>query len=270
MKSPSNAGTAERRTIDLGYGRTSRQYELPTGELFDSVTSILGIIAKPALITWAANQERLHVSLAAADLYEDAPGEPKMSRQAFLTSLDGRLGKTKAHQKLLNKASEIGSQVHALIEWNILRALGRSVGPEPLVTGPALCSFASYETWRSEAALEPLAIEQVVWSRLHRYAGTLDLFAELEHPQGGRVKAVIDWKTGKGIYPEASLQSAAYVTALLEMKHAEGPVWGLIVRLPKTEGDPGFEVLWISPEERMANLEAFLAAKRLWDWQVAR
>ena len=95
---PSTAASM-RRSVDQGYGRVSRAYELPTGEIFDSVTSILGVIAKPALINWAANKERELVTEAAADFYLDLPLDAaRMSRPAFLASLSARLGKTKAHQ----------------------------------------------------------------------------------------------------------------------------------------------------------------------------
>jgi hypothetical protein len=72
IQSPSSA--AERLSVDQGYGRTSRRYRIPgTDEAYDSVTSILSAIGKPALINWAANQERALVMEAAANLHEHLP-----------------------------------------------------------------------------------------------------------------------------------------------------------------------------------------------------
>src|SRR5262245_9277605 len=84
-----------RQTVDHGYGRMSRRYTIPgTDETYDSVTSILGVLAKPALINWAATTERTLVMDAAAQLYEDLPvGGPKMKRPAYLATLSQRLGK---------------------------------------------------------------------------------------------------------------------------------------------------------------------------------
>lgn len=257
---------AKRHTVDQGYGRTSRQYETPDGERYDSVTSILSVVGKPALINWAANEERKLVIEAAANLWEDVPTAPKMSRPSYIATLTERIGKQKAHQKLLAKASEIGSSVHELIEWNLRKELGQEVGPEPKLDGKALWAFMAYEDWRKSVKLVPLAIEQAVWSATHRYAGTMDLFADLLIEPHGSVHAVLDWKVSKGIYPEASLQNAAYVNALVEMGHAAEPVYGVVVRFPKVDTDPDFEVKVIRADEQAELLDTFLAVKKLWDW----
>jgi hypothetical protein len=55
MLIPSPSSPAQRVSVDQGYGRTSRGYRIPgTDEAYDSVTSILSAIGKPALISWAA------------------------------------------------------------------------------------------------------------------------------------------------------------------------------------------------------------------------
>jgi hypothetical protein len=73
----------------------------------------------------------------------------------------------------------------------------------------------------------------------------------------------VDFKTGRSIYPEATLQAAAYITALKEMGHGR-PDGGLIVRLPKVTTDPAFEVC-VVPNARTL-MPAFLAARALFDW----
>jgi hypothetical protein len=67
-----------------------------------------------------------------------------------------------------------------------------------------------------------------------------------------------------------SVQNAAYVQALVEMGHAAPPVAGVIVRLPKVETDPAFEVRVITAAEHAVPFEAFQAVKRLWDWLEAQ
>jgi hypothetical protein len=47
------------------------------------------------------------------------------------------------------------------------------------------------------------------------------------------------------------------------MGHGD-PVQGLIVRLPKLETDPDFEVKECPPEKDC--MEVFLNAKKLWEW----
>jgi hypothetical protein len=248
------------RQVDQGYGRTSRRYRIPgTDEAYDSVTSILSAIGKPALINWAANQERALVMEAAANLHEDLPLAPRMSRLAYLATLQTRLGKEKAHQRELAKAAEIGSQTHGYIEWTLRRERGEVVGPEPRISDRALWAFMAWPDWQASVKLRPLAIEQVVWSTTYRFAGTLDFLAEITLPgHAVPVPVVGDLKTGKAIYDEARLQVSAYVAALREMEHAPAGVWAAVVRLPKIETDPEPEIRLISPEEQVDLFATFL------------
>lgn len=238
-------------------GPSGRFYEID-GERYPSVTHILSVIAKPALIQWAAKEERTLVSDTAADLYLDAHGTPAMSRLAFLTTLQTRLGKQRANQKMLTKAGEIGSQVHALIEWNLRQTLGQQPGPEPRVVDDARWAFMAFEDWRAAVDLKPIWIEQTVFSKTHRYAGTMDLYAEV-----AGVPTVIDFKTGKAVYAEAHLQNAAYQAAFAEMGHGE-PAQGLIVRLPKVQTDPAFEVVTVRARDEL--LTTFVACASVWRW----
>ena len=238
--------------------KAGRFYEIPEVGLLPSVTNILGVINKPALMGWAAKVERELVVSTSADLYEDIKGTPQMSRAAYLLTLANRLGKAKASQKEMTAASEIGSQAHALIEWTLRGQLMQKVGPSPRITDKAQWAFMAWEDWRKTVNLKPIAVEQVIWSRKHGYAGTLDLLAEVEG-----VLTVIDWKTGKAVYGEAHLQNAAYRQAIREMGHGD-PKQGLIVRLPKVESDPNFEVVSAKPEN--LQFPKFLDAMSVWEW----
>lgn len=240
-------------------GPTGRFYHIDGDpEPYVSVTHALSCIAKPALINWAANQERNLVMDAAADLYLDLVKAHPMGRPVFLATLQGRLGKQKAHQKELAKASEIGTQVHALIEWNLRRELGQAVGPEPRVLDNAQWAFMAWQDWAQSVNLKPLFIEQIVFSRTHKYAGTMDLLAEVN----GAV-TLVDFKTGKAIYAEAYLQNVAYQVALMEMNHT-APTAGLILRLPKIQTDPAFETSTVPPADSL--YPCFLSVLQVWKW----
>lgn len=236
-----------------------RFYEID-GKKYPSVTTILSVIGKPALVNWAANVERELVMEVSADLYQDAAGTPPMNRLAWLTTLQARLGKQKAHVKALAKAAEIGSQIHALVEWTLKCELCYEVGPSPKVCDKAQWGFMAWEDWRKKVNLKPIFVEQTVYSKEWGYAGTLDLLGEVE----GKL-TVLDWKSGKAIYPEAKLQNAACRTAVREMGHGD-PLQGIIVRLPKVETDPEFETLTVEEDEDYL-LGQFLRAKGLWEWQ---
>ena len=96
-----------------------------------SVTHVLSCLGKPALINWAASEERKLIIGAAADLYQDAHGTPLMLRAVYTDTLLKRVTKVKAHQRALAKAGEIGSQVHAMAEWFLRKELGQVVEAEP-------------------------------------------------------------------------------------------------------------------------------------------
>lgn len=236
----------------------ARWYDIE-GVEFPSVTTILSVIGKPALIAWSAKVEREMVTSASLSLYRDIYGTPKMSDIAYLTSLQTRLGKEKAHSKELAKAGDIGTQAHKLIEWNLRATLMQEAGPSPAVTDKATWAFMAWEDWKKSVNLKPIYIESTVWSKTHGYAGTMDLLAEVN----GKL-TVVDWKTGKAIYPEAYLQNAAYRYALREMGHGD-PVQGIIVRLPKNVEDPEFEAQIVQEPE--ADLMAtFLHCFEMWKW----
>jgi hypothetical protein len=244
-------------------GPAGRFYDVD-GHLYPSVTHILGAIGKPALINWAANTERAAVTEAAADLFEQfgkALVPPVMPRESYLATLLARLGQVKAHQKELAKAGEIGTQTHKLIEWTMRTAIGAEAGPKPVVSDKALWGFMAFEDWAKSVHLKPVLIEQTIYSKTHEYAGTMDLLARVDG-----VLTLVDFKTGKAIYPEAQLQSAAYQVALIEMGYV-APAAGLIVRLPKVDTDPAFEVQTVPPIADL--LPVFLAVKALWKWTYA-
>ena len=252
--SPEPGMTTKKRENKAG----ARWYTIEDKEL-PSVTTILQVIGKPALIAWSAKVEREMVTSVSASLYEDLAGTPKMNRMAYLMSLQTRLGKERANQKELAKAADIGSQAHALIEWNLRARMMEDAGPSPRINDKAQWAFMAWEDWAKSVNLKPIFIEQTVWSSTHGYAGTTDLYAEVD----GKL-TVLDWKTGKAIYPEAYLQNAAYRYALREMGHGD-PVQGIIVRLPKNTEDPEFEAQTVPYSEEQL-FGTFLHTFEVWKW----
>lgn len=253
-----------------------RSYTLPDGTVLKSVTTILKVIDKPALVNWAANLERESCVEAARVVFERLAGR-KVSSTTFEAALLTELTSVKQHHRELEKASAIGTLTHGRIEWELRTQLGQKPKkefrlPEQIVDPqsgeisehPAHIAYRSYKAWRDEAQLKPLAIEQRVFSRKYKFAGTLDLYCEAYG-----ALTVLDWKTGKGIYDESSLQNAAYRHAWIEMEQAEAPIAGLVVRLPKQPDDPGFETKVIPWSEQEPLMVAFRAAKYLSDWTDA-
>ena len=261
---PTICGIESRRHTKAG-----RFYQIlqPPKPPYPSVTTVENVIAKQALYHWYAKMERQAVMAVAADMFEELSKPLVIStgitRETYLSLLESRIGKAKAATKAVEAAGEIGSQAHAMIEWHIRGLLGLSVGPPPKICTAASWAFMAFQDWARSIELLPLRSEQVVFSHVHRYAGTLDLLAYIMR-DGQRRLGLVDFKTGKAVYAEAYLQLAAYRQALIEMGLETADAC-FVVRLPKIETDPEFEVVEVENVEE--HFAAFLAARQLWEWQ---
>ena len=240
------------RSVNGSWDR-SRFYHVEGREL-PSVTTVLEVIAKPALGPWYAKEERRYFETAMLEVLS-RPGarDPEYVLAAVAEAVTG----VKAADKEKQRAAMIGTAVHAGIEWHLRRALGDDAGPEPQLPDAAAWAVESWKDWAASVKLEPLAIERTVYCLECGYAGTLDLYARVKG-----VPSVLDWKTGRAIYPEAFLQNVAYRHAARRLGMASDQ--GLVVRLPKLLDDPAWEVMAVPATLRQAD---FLAALQLWRWQ---
>ena len=219
-----------------------------------SVTTILDVIAKPALGPWYAKQERRYFETAMLEVLSK-PGA--RDPEYVLSAVVDAVGGVKAADREKQRAATIGTAIHAGIEWQLRTRLGEDAGPEPVLPDAAAWAVESWKDWAKSIALEPLAIERTVYCEACGYAGTLDLYARVEG-----ALTVLDWKSGRAIYPEAFLQNVAYRHAATRQGLPSSQ--GLIVRVPKLVDDPVWEVMTV-PETLV--IDDFLAAARLWRWQ---
>ena len=97
------------------------------GQRLPSVTTILDIIAKPALGPWYAKEERRYFETAMLEVLS-RPGarDPELVLAAVAQAVTG----VKAADREKQKAAAIGTAVHAGIEWELRRQLAHAlVGP---------------------------------------------------------------------------------------------------------------------------------------------
>jgi predicted RecB family nuclease len=71
--------------------------------------------------------------------------------------------------------------------------------------------LAKFKSWLKEHPVSPVMIETPLVSEEYKYGGTLDLFAEYNSEF-----TLVDFKTGKALYPEYLYQVAAYRQLLQE------------------------------------------------------
>jgi hypothetical protein len=227
------------------------------GRVYPSVTTILGALAKPGLVSWAANLEREAVLGATEELLEEYQGAPPRG-DAWRALVEQRLGAVRAHRRALQTAADVGTALHARVEWELRRRLGEPVGFCPQVPDAAEWAWMVCEEWLDTAGFVPVAAERIVYSATHGYAGTADVIGTLD----GRL-VVLDIKTSRAIYPEMLLQSVAYRHALQEMESLDELPDGLIMRLPKSLDDAKPEIVATGDG---GVLDVFLAIKRVWEW----
>lgn len=187
------------------------------GEPVPSVTTILGRLAKPALIQWAADMAVQHIQMRALDLQTGTIVLSALCEEA-----------RKAHAVKRDAAGDVGTIVHEYAAGQ-LRKDDKVI---PLPPDPQVLKAAdALKAWLSEHEVVPLAIERRVLSKHYLYAGTTDFFGHVD----GKL-SVLDFKTGSGIYDEFWLQTAGYEIALREELGLTEPIVRWLIHLDKKTG----------------------------------
>jgi len=149
------------------------RYDLPTGIDWGSVTEICGCAMKWGLVYFY-----------------------------------GKWGIKKA-KGIANEASGIGKALHSYVNQIFQGNKKITLDADLRKVGRAIKNF---DRFAKEYKLEPIFVEQVVYSEKYGYVGTLDFFGLM-----GDELVLLDWKTSKAIYSDYNLQVQAYWTALEEM-----------------------------------------------------
>lgn len=160
------------RMVDLKRVKAHTQYVLSDGTRVPGVTTVLSILAKPALVPWANR-----LGLQGIDV-----------------------------TKYVDELADAGTCAHYLIECH-LGSIEPDLSPfSDEQIGMARNSLAKFYEWEEQNKPQVVASEVPLVSEKYKYGGTIDLIAMI----GNRME-VIDFKTAKGLYPEHAHQLAAYV-----------------------------------------------------------
>lgn len=215
-------------------GREShRFYPCPDGIERPGVTTVLGVmgLSKNVLVDWSAREAKAATLAAVVTTSDKYPG---LRGQMLANEVEKQSAVEKAHRRKMEKAGDIGSQAHAMVQWTIQRELGLSPGPEPPMSDGSMLAFMAFEDWRKDCGLTPVRVEQTVWDETLDYAGTIDTI--WSKPDGSLV--IGDLKSSKGIYDEQHVQVAAYAHAARNWAPISE---SFILRVPKTLDDPLFQ-----------------------------
>ena len=191
--------------------------------ILPSVTTIISECSnKDALIQWAGNSARDYI----IDHWEFMQG----------MCIDYHLNAARfAYRQLSRDALNTGSEVHAVIEYDLKHnqlLIGRELSCS---TDDAYNALMGYMHFKTDYRLEPTGVEFTVIGP--GWAGTMDFKGMLDGKS-----TLLDWKTSKAIYMDSmGPQLAAYWVADGRWADQAG-----IVRLDKKTGD--YELKLIKPK----------------------
>lgn len=191
-----------------------------------SVTNVLKVLDKPALMYWFGQ-----------GVYHAMVLDPTLGEKEALS----------APYRVSERAMNRGTTVHSVIE-------AFKAGAPRIKTIETIQPYVdAFYRWFDDYNPTIVENEKTVVSHAYRYAGTIDMIANLN---GENV--VIDIKTNKdgNVYPEAFLQVSAYINALNEAKLDIKR--GFVVALSESGKYTCKEVEYCFDE--------FLSAKHLWEW----
>lgn len=228
-----------------------RHYYKVNGERFTSVTSVTGILDKPALIKWAVGLAGSYLMGHIDDLVEAKHEE-----------IIGQLIETacQEHTRVKTEAATVGKNVHTWVEEYIDSKKDKGPTPDLPKDEQELNGVTAFLRWIDENKVKFISSEKLVYSKKHKYGGLMDLKATVN----GEL-ATVDFKTSNGVYDEFYMQIAAYRGADEEetgKKHDTS--W--IIRFGKDDGE--FEAHQI--EDHDADYKAFLNALALKKWLKTR
>lgn len=204
-------------------------YEL-NGVQYPSVTTITGMLEKPALLGWAANCAVDHVT-ENLDFIK-SPLSNVHEVEAVLAAA------RKAYAQKRDKAADAGTMVHDAIEAYIKgeEYLEILANEDPDVQQNAINGFQAFLSWEQKNHVEWLESEVQIFCTSVGYAGRFDAIALIN---GHRY--LIDFKTSKGIWPEFSWQLCAYRQGYNEMYPEKRVDNMAVLHLDKATAEPTFK-----------------------------
>lgn len=223
--------------IELVFDDVKHTYEA-NGKIVYGVTSVTGVLDKPALMYWSANMGAEFADKALV------PGMviDELNKPAIIDGI-----KT-AFRKKSKEAADIGTAVHAYLEAYLNAGINKQPLPAMPVNPLIRKEIEAFLAWTKENDVKFIASERKVYSKKYGYAGTLDALGYVN----GEL-AIIDFKTSSGIYDDMFVQTSAYANAVNEEDKTE-ITKTYIVRVPKDGSE--FEVQ--VDEDMDINFKSFL------------
>lgn len=166
-------------------------------------TTVLNVLAKPALIQWSAN-------MTANFLRDKLEDIKKLKLTEFRALLDEA---RKAHCKRKKKGGDYGKKIHSIINVLISEAITSNKGYIQRARKYKEKSVQNFIDWAIQNKVRFLETEKNIYSEPLFIGGIVDFVCEI----GGKIW-IGDIKTSKsGIYPENFWQCGGYNLMLRDM-----------------------------------------------------
>jgi hypothetical protein len=166
------------------------------------VTTIVGVLPKPALVYWSAKL----VAETVADQPSTVDAVRALGRDAMIAALKAIPDQAK------RKAGERGTLIHELAV-DVVRG-----EPTELIADPDIAGcLEGLARWFDLVGFEAELIERAVGNRAHRYAGRFDVVGTMADDRSCRW--LLDLKSASAIYGDVALQLAAYARAEFYVDH---------------------------------------------------
>lgn len=200
--------------VVLAFDEDRHEYTA-NGKPCPGVTTILKVVAKPALVGWAVKccAQYLLQNLQAGTVDE-----------VQITQLAERMKRN--YRDVMGEAAAIGTIVHAYAEKHF-----KGQKPKLPVNEAARNSIEAFIGWTKAHEVKPVAMEYRVYSLAHNFSGTGDLRAYIDDKL-----TCADYKTSTGIWPEYFLQNEAYMIASEEEDAKLRHDGQMVLRFDKTTG----------------------------------
>lgn len=163
--------------------KTHTIYKTSAGRRVPGVTTITGVMNKPALVAWSN----------------------KLGLQGIEVA------------KYVDDLAEIGTLAHYMVECRInSKITGKTIDPnlddnsKNQIDSAENC-YLKFLDWESKNEVKYIASEMKLVSEKRFYGGTVDVYCEI-----GVVKTLLDIKTSKGVYNDHFTQVAGGYKLLLE------------------------------------------------------
>jgi len=153
------------------------RYTTSDGTIVPGVTTILNVLNKPALVPWA--------------------------NKLGLRGIDS--------SRYVDDKAAIGTLAHYMILCHLKNETPDVSDYSTKQIDQSETCLIKYWDWEKQHTLQTILAEHPLVSQIDKYGGTLDWYGYIDN-----ALTLLDFKTGKGIYPEMGYQLAAYLSLLAE------------------------------------------------------